>query len=215
VSLVIVSASAAACSSSDKPPAGAFTGASNIPNGGGDGDASAADADAADAAGADASDASDGGDAGDGADGATAACLGDAVEAGAVDCMAATSPDCTAHCFAFTDHYRGGVANAAAACVLALPSCTGPNASDVIPCADQAIARACGEPSVTSYCDALLAGCGGDPGDAGGPFTKAGCEKFAAALSPAGRDAFAACVTQGTPGSCTPDLVTCIDDIRR
>jgi hypothetical protein len=41
------------------------------------------------------------------------------------------------------------------------------------------------------------------------------CLGDASALSPAGRDAFAACLTEGTPGSCTTDLVGCIDRIRQ
>lgn len=143
------------------------------------------------------------GDGGDGSDG------GD----GGIACAA--SPTCSLPCSNIVDHYKAGVAAEAAACILALPTCAGEGSTDVIPCVDTALAQACPDPTTAAFCAPLLAGCGGDPGDAGGPLTQLGCESFASGLSAAGRAAFAACVTGGVEGSCTTDLVGCIDAIRR
>lgn len=202
--------------SSDDAPAGAVSGSSGSPAGGAVRSDGGADALANDAS-LDTSDAGDGG-----GDGGTKRCLGDTVvtadggdggnDAG-IDC--ASNATCSASCTRVLENYRVGVASEAAACIAAVPSCAGPGTLDVVLCVDNALARACPDPATVAFCAPLLTGCGWDPIDGGGPFTKVGCEAFASGLSAAGRDAFAACITGGTPGQCTSDIIACVDQIRQ
>ncbi|MBX3261163.1 MAG: hypothetical protein KIS78_19305 [Labilithrix sp.] len=205
--LLALAGATAACSTS-KPPGADFGGGGTDtgPPGSGASDDASDDAGAEDAGAPDAPP-----DAGD------AACLGDDLEpddAGtkAIDCPE-TGP-CSEACARVVSHYRPGVAQYAARCAAALPSCESP--FDMIPCVDQAVARACSEPTSSAYCKALVSAC--DP-DAGGPMSgisEQGCVMLANGLGAAGRATFKACLDDKiASGTCAQEVVACADEIRR
>lgn len=131
---------------------------------------------------------------------------------GGIDCT--TSDACAPLCERVIQNFRVGVAEVAARCIRALPSCAG--AIDVIPCVDFALARACPRPTSTAFCAPLVAGCVDSTGDAPGSFSKFGCETFASGLSTDGRATFSACVTSAIDGgACDIDVVACADNIRQ
>ena len=157
------------------------------------------------------------------ADASSEPCLGDTLAPedgggaadGGIDCgMSAT---CAPMCERIVSRYRAGVAQEAARCIRALPSCTG--ALDVIPCVDLALARACASPSALAYCDPLRAACVDGDGDAAAGeavLSKTGCETFASGLSSVGRTVFAACISSATPDAgCPAGAVVCADEIRQ
>jgi hypothetical protein len=147
----------------------------------------------------------------DAADAGVTPCLGDdlAPGSGPVVCPANA---CTPSCERVLDHYRAGVAKAIVTCIDGLSPCTEP--AQVVPCTDQALARACSEPSSVAYCKALVGAC--DPADAGGMITLEGCRVFANGLSASGRSAFAACIgAKIDAGNCAMEVGSCADDIRQ
>ncbi len=196
--------SVVACSD-DKPPAADVSSSSGGPSG--------RTAAATDASG-------DGGDpsADDAADGQTAFdagdCLGDqpAEDGGFPACP--DSGTCVTHCNNIVAHYRLGLAQVAVGCILKLPSCSDP--FDVNLCVDNALGRACKDPSSPGYCAPLVTPC--DP-NAGGPSSlidEQGCETFGNGLSAAGRDALASCIkSKIDAGTCPSDVRLCTDEIRQ
>ncbi|MBX3214125.1 MAG: hypothetical protein KF850_18975 [Labilithrix sp.] len=197
----------AACSTSQ--PSGVDYGGSPTPSGSSDASRDATQADASDAAADDATAPDATPDAGP--------CVRDDLapdDAGAKEIVCPTTGPCSEACDRVVAHYRPGVAQVAARCVAALPSCESP--LDVIPCVDQAVASACADPSSPTYCKPLVSAC--DP-DAGGPMSaisEEGCVMLANGLSDAGRAAFQSCLDDKiASGTCALEVVECADEIRR
>jgi hypothetical protein len=155
------------------------------------------------------------------ADAATA-CLGDtapevATDGGDAGDCAATS--CATACTSYATNFKPGIAAAASACLLTLPTC---ESADLTPCLDPALAKACTDATATTLCAQLVTGCNGDAGsDAGATdagdagttaatFNQASCEALVNGLSATGRTAFTSCITEGTPGNCTADPTFCL-----
>ena len=199
-----------ACSSSQH--AGGLTnqdgGSQGVDDGG---DANAlADADAKSDASGDAS-----GDAS--ADAPAKDCLDDKVsptDGGDAGTVCPSSGPCSAACARILDRYKAGVAQAAAACILALPSCG--SSAEVVPCVDRALARACPDPTSPSYCAPLVTPCDSDAGGFGSMISEHGCESFANGLAGTGRQVFAACIrSKIDAGTCATEVGSCADDIRQ
>ncbi|MBX3200955.1 MAG: hypothetical protein KF894_22640 [Labilithrix sp.] len=198
---------AAACSTSH--PSGVDYGTSPAPSDSSDASRDAAEADASDAEADDAAAPDATPDAGP--------CVRDDLapdDAGAKEIVCPTTGPCAEACDRVVARYRPGVAQVAARCVAALPSCESP--LDVIPCVDQAVASACADPSSTAYCKPLVSAC--DP-DAGGPMSaisEQGCVMLANGLSDAGRAAFKSCLDDKiASGTCAMEVIECADEIRR
>lgn len=146
-----------------------------------------------------------------GADVEDPTCLGDLpkTDAGTV-CPEAGA--CAASCTNVTGLYKGGVAQAVAACVGALRSCN--ERAEVTRCLDEALARTCSDPSATPYCAPIVAAC--DPADSGSVISAEGCESFARGLNRGGRDTLRSCLTAPAGGgACTADIGACADRIRQ
>lgn len=121
---------------------------------------------------------------------------------------------CSEPCLHIASNYKAGVAHAAVECIASLASCE--VAADTIPCVDQALARACADPSAAGYCGPLVVACDPNAGDAGSSISQGGCEMFANGLSTAGRAAFKACMDDKiAQGSCAADVGECADLIRQ
>ena len=125
-----------------------------------------------------------------------------------------SSGPCSTACSRLAAHYKAGVAQAAASCIMALPSCT--DALDVVPCVDKALADACSDPTSPNYCAPLVTACDPDAGGFGSIITQEGCESFANGLSDAGRAVFAACIQDKiSSGTCAVEVGSCGDEIRQ
>lgn len=160
---------------------------------------------------ASASDASDAFDAADAAD-AASTCLGD--EPGEAVCPQ-TGP-CAELCQNVLANYRSGVGRAAAACITALASCTG--STDVIPCVDEATARACPTEGALAYCQGFVARCDPNADDPalGSAISTSGCVAIANGLGTAGRTTFQGCIEDAIQaGTCANDVISCADSIRQ
>ncbi len=151
---------------------------------------------------------------GDGGDGG--ACLGDSTSEGGGDagalCGTAT---CSTTCNDVVANFRAGVAEATIKCLLALPTCEGGGTSETANCANDAIAKACDDPSfdAKAACATMAASCNGDGGD-GGSFNQATCVSLMTALTPTARATFTSCITEGGglgSGACTSTPQTCFD----
>ena len=143
---------------------------------------------------------------------AASACLSD--EAGDAVCPA-TGP-CADLCRSVVASYRSGIAHAAAACIGALATCRG--ATDVIPCVDQATARACPTDDALAYCQGFVSRCDPNADDPAlaAAISTVGCVAIASGLGPGGRAAFQACIeTAIQAGTCATDVVACADSIRQ
>jgi hypothetical protein len=126
-----------------------------------------------------------------------------------------TSGPCSAACADMFGHFKVGVAMFAASCIAKIGASCDP-LLNVIPCVDQAIERACKDPSSTAYCTPLVTSCDPDAGLFGNAITQDGCEEFASAFSSAGRATFKACIEDKiAAGTCEREVVTCADEIRR
>ncbi len=138
-------------------------------------------------------------------------CLGDVpkTDAGTV-CPDAGA--CAASCGNVIGLYKGGVAQAVAACVTALRSCN--DGAEVTRCLDEALTRTCSDPSASPYCSPIVAAC--DPADSGSVITLEGCESFARGLNARGRDTLRSCLTPPAGGgACAADIGACADRVRR
>ena len=214
VTLVLANVAIVSCSSERPPsadPGGIGPGGSN----GTTPDASsieAAPASGVDAGGADDAEAGDGG-----ADADLPHCLRDELvpdDAGATAVACPTNGPCSALCGHVVAHYKAGVAQAAVRCIHALPACE--SAFDVVPCVDQALARACPDPTSASYCSPLVSACDKNAGDGGSAISQAGCQSFAHGLSTEGRAVLAACIdAKVSAGTCPTEIVLCADQIRQ
>ncbi len=211
VGLMITTAGVAACSS-DRPPPASGSGASSS---GSVGSSSGGPSDA----GGDALSSSSGGDASSdgGADAGVIPCYGDApltTDGGAAPLDCAGSPTCAAHCTRIRDNYRVAVAQAAIQCILKLPSCT--SLTDVRACTDLGIGNACAVGTSAAYCTPLVTSCDPAAGQPGSNIDQAGCERFAHALSPAGRTTFSTCIqSKVTAGTCPVEVITCANEVRQ
>lgn len=201
--LALVALVASAACASENPPVSGSTSTSGTRN-----DAGASPSTSAPpTGGSDGSAPTDGGDAGDGG-----TCLGDAPDGGAAVCPSAGP--CGEPCARILVHYKGAVARAAVECIGTLPSCE--NAADVIPCVDQALARACPDSTAPSFCGPLVTTCDPEAGDAGTMISQQGCELFANGLSSAGRAVLQACFEEKiAAGTCPTEVGACADEIRR
>src|SRR5205823_5350436 len=97
-------------------------------------------------------------------------------------------------------YYKAGIARSITACILAKPSCGTLTHAQLEPCADDALAHACDDPTATTFCAPMVESCGGiTPPDGGSNtiFTKEGCESIAKGLTSEGRKAFTSCVMEG------------------
>lgn len=206
---IVVLVMVAACSSADRPPAtGAASSSGVSSSGGSSGDAATSTDGGADAAPLDAGDAS--------TDAGIIPCYGDTPltgDGGALPLECTSSSSCAAHCLSIKDHYRVAVAQVAIACIRKLPSCTDLN--DVRACVDQGLGNACAQTTSAGYCKPLVTACDPMAGGAGSNIDEAGCERFAHALSAAGRDAFSTCLqSKITAGTCAVEVITCANQIR-
>lgn len=143
-----------------------------------------------------------------GADGSTdggadaAACLDDNGPA-AADCSDAGG--CTCADPTTRAGFKKGVLAAIADCQLKLPTCEGNAAADQ--CEKDAVARACDDPTATTFCQPLVAGCANGVGQ---KITQQDCEKVVRALTAAGRATVESCVTEGVAGNCSTDSLLCV-----
>ena len=146
--------------------------------------------------------------------GEAGACLGDAPPAADAGVACSASGPCSEACQRITSSYKAAVARAAIECIAALPSCE--VTADVVPCVDQALQRACPDPTSAGFCAPLVTACDPNAGDAGSAISLAGCELFANGLSSAGRTTFAACIEDKiNQGTCPAEIASCADSIRQ
>ncbi|HVJ89501.1 MAG TPA: hypothetical protein VM580_06825 [Labilithrix sp.] len=141
-------------------------------------------------------------------------CLGEVVpaDAGTVSCPDAG--ECAAACNRIVANYRAGVAHAAVECIVALSVCE--SADNVIPCVDTAMSLSCPDPTSEPYCSDFVLECDPDAGGMGAAISPKGCERFANALSDAGKTEFRACVEEKIlAGTCKKDVAMCADAIRQ
>jgi len=140
------------------------------------------------------------------------ACLGD--EPG--DAICPEDGPCAALCRSVVAQYRSGVARAAAACITALASCTA--STDVIPCVDEATARACPTDDALGYCQGFVSRCDPNADDPalGSAISTAGCVAIANGLGTTGRTTFQTCIEDAIQaGTCANDVVACADAVRQ
>lgn len=132
--------------------------------------------------------------------------------AGPTECTSSSS--CSAYCSNVRDHYKLGIAQTAIACIAQLGGCS--NVGEVGNCVDKAIGRACKDSTSPAYCSPLVTSCDPAAGQSGSNVDEDGCERFANALSAAGRSTFSGCIqSKIDAGTCATEIVTCGDEIRR
>jgi hypothetical protein len=124
---------------------------------------------------------------------------GDAGDAGAAACLY--------DCNRFADEFTSEVAQNMRECMDLAPTCEGTSEG----CALKALARACDDPTATTYCANLLS-CGTpDGGFDAGPGTSSNaqtqCVTVVRALKQSTRDALTTCVTS-SGGACAPNVLS-------
>ena len=195
-----------ACSSSDRPPAGSASTSTSSSSSGGSTTDGGADADAALDASTDGPMFTDDG-----------SCLNDQpspkLDAGDAAPTCPASGSCATYCTDIVSYYKLGVAQAAAACILALPDC-----SDLVrvnTCVDQAVDQSCKDTSSPGYCMPLVTSCDPNAGKMGSLIDEPGCESIANGLSTSGRSTFATCIQNKIEmGTCPNDVRLCTDKLR-
>lgn len=131
----------------------------------------------------------------DGGEGGTAAaCLDDSAPAAQPACPGAG--ECQAPCDNFAADYKKGLSADIRKC-LTTAICMGSTAT----CADKALAKACADPTATTFCTPMVSGCKG--ANAADPITQASCEVVAKGLTATGRDVLKNCFeNQASCGDC-------------
>jgi hypothetical protein len=105
---------------------------------------------------------------------------------------------CSYECTQLTTNFKTAVAREMSACLdrkLALPTTEG-CAAATVPCATEVLAKACDDPTATTFCTTWLASCG----DAGPTPTASECTTLVRATTAAGRTTLQSCATEG--GDC-------------
>lgn len=144
----------------------------------------------------------------DSATGDGGACLDDT---GLAPTCEGANTSCTATCEHYLTTFKKDVARAIAGCIVALPSCEGATL-EVTDCVQNALARACPDPTAEGFCEPLATTCNGDGSSTA--FSKSDCTDVATGLSKAGRTQLSGCVQEGQGVSyCKPDPTSCLDDI--
>jgi hypothetical protein len=98
----------------------------------------------------------------------------------------------SAFCDSTLANLKPKVAQAAIACVVALPTCE--SGAGIDTCVETALAGACADTTGKAACDQIASVCGDAGADAG--VSPADCQKYTAGLTAAGRTAFVACMTE-------------------
>jgi hypothetical protein len=124
-------------------------------------------------------------------DGGTVACLDDSAPAVQPACPTAGAGDeCVGACADFATSWKKGLSADIRKCLTATICQNGTTAT----CADKALAKACPDPTATTFCTPNVTGC--KNANAADTITQASCEGIAKGLNAAGRASLLTCFQQ-------------------
>lgn len=143
-----------------------------------------------------------GSDSGNHDGGAAVACLDDSAPAVQPACPTAGAGDeCTQACDDYATNFKKGISADIRKC-LTKDLC---NAGTTSTCTDKALAKACADPTATTFCTPNVTGCKG--ANAQDTITQASCETVAKGLTAAGRSLLQQCFEQSAVcGDCLAQI---------